>query len=191
MKCTAQHLVRGRYRWQETKCQKSSGTVLDHQGQVPGMEGTGGAGYTRSSLLSLTPQALVWLRQEPPTPLLLSLCPPQPSHIPRTLAHGPSPKHKATFLSLHLCSSGSFSLELSALIPAYPNPAPLLVLCSKPPERPSPSGETSGALTCCSSLCSGRQHSALSCPLICLHHLTQRQGFFFERGTQEDVLDPS
>lgn len=44
---------------------------------------------------------------------------------------GPSPKHKVIFLPLCLRSSCAFSLELPALIPATPNPAPLLAPSSE------------------------------------------------------------
>lgn len=116
---------------------------------------------------------------EPPTPLLLSLCPPQPSHIPATPAHGPSRKHKATS---YLCTFAPVGPSAwNSLLSYLPTQILLLCWCSAPSlrERPSPSGETSGARTCCSSLCSGRQHSALGCPLICLPPLTPKAGFCF------------
>lgn len=92
---------------------------------------------------------------EPPTPLLLSLCPPQPSHIPPTPAHGPSRKHKATS---YLCTFAPVGPSAwNSLLSYLPTQILLLCWCSAPSlrERPSPSGETSGARTCCSSLCSG------------------------------------
>lgn len=115
--------------------------------QVPGTEGGGRVGYISFSLLSLTPEALVWLRQDPPPHFSFRCAHCSPPGQPGFHPHPPTdPPHThkrhlpITVLSLQ-------SVPQPRTFPAYPNPAPLLVPSSKHPGEP---GSIYGLVAFCS-----------------------------------------
>lgn len=135
------------------------------RGYVPAMEGAGRAGYTRSSLLSLPPQALVWLRQDPANhfSFLSARCgpPEHPGFRPHRPADPPIPNTSHLPTSGPLLQRGPSACSSLLSLPAHPAWAPLQ--CS----APSLLGEAVSLRrdvyprSICSSLCEARQPSAL------------------------------